>query len=112
MKYEIYKSWQSKIMHHHCGGLIVCTGRVEMRNHVGKDVRSHGQVLHTVLQRPADPFSAMPWSRWMCCMLKYWHNARCVQKVLIFIFLKNLPYVIPNLMFRASHVVLCLFLKL
>ena len=40
LKYEIYKSWQSKIMHHHCGGLIVCTGRVEMRNHVGKDVRS------------------------------------------------------------------------
>ena len=41
LKYEIYKSWQSKIMHHHCGSLIIlCTGRVEMRNHVGKDVRS------------------------------------------------------------------------
>ena len=42
-------------MHHlHRRGLIVCTRRVEMRNHVGKDVRSwvpHGQVLHTVLQQ-------------------------------------------------------------
>ena len=31
-----------------------CTRRVEMRNHVGKDVRPwvpHGQVLHTVLQQ-------------------------------------------------------------
>ena len=39
LRYEIYKSWQSEIMHLHCLGLIVCTGRVEMRNHVGKDVR-------------------------------------------------------------------------
>ena len=35
----------------------------------------HGQLLHTVLQRPAGAFSGMPWSRWMLCMLKYWHNA-------------------------------------
>ena len=36
----------------------------------------HGQLLHTVLQRPAGAFSGMPWSRWMrCCMLKHWHNA-------------------------------------
>ena len=40
LRYEIYKSWQSEIMHLPCLGLIVCTGRVEMRNHVGKDVRS------------------------------------------------------------------------
>ena len=55
LKYRILKSWPSAIMHHlHRRGLIVCTRRVEMRNHVGKDVRSwvpHGQVLHTVLQQ-------------------------------------------------------------
>ena len=45
----------------------------------------HGQVLHTVLQRPAGAFSGMPWSRWMCCMLKYWHNARCEQDIPIFV---------------------------
>ena len=55
LKYRILKSWPSAIMHHfHRRGLIVCTRRVEMRNHVGKDVRPwvpHGQVLHTVLQQ-------------------------------------------------------------
>ena len=62
----------------------------------------HGQLLHTVLQRPAGAFSGMPWSRWMrCCMFKYWHNASFEGNSDIYV-MKNLPFVTHSV--TASYI--------